>query len=334
MKSQSDLGTISGRMHQAVALSRRSHPRLMKRILPCAKQPTHHQHIKGNQVNGSEKVSSSLECVASGQGSIAAKPYLLGYPGLVVSRHPPWPRKEAALLSFNCTGRERSNGPLNTQPSLVFEGFQRLLRSTDQGNYYGTETKPICIDDELSVEEKKELLNRLHSVCLPLLDRQIIQLLELIDPYTDLQEESVSESKLQPILDIQSALQDNIGDIRSALDHLKELKAFRLKGLDQYLRIDLPRSLFEFFNESLQIIEPQSIPGVFPRLFPSPWASLSNASSAGSGSHSLADHASSSRDLIKMTMEWIVGSRVSEYPAALVARGEANHHHPTLQAIE
>ncbi|PLW24411.1 hypothetical protein PCASD_08405 [Puccinia coronata f. sp. avenae] len=237
MKSQSDLGTISGRMHQAVALSRRSHPRLMKvdstskttctiglslmattRILPCAKQPTHHQHIKGNQVNGREKVSSSLECVASGQWSIAAKPYLLGYPGLVVSRHPPWLRKEAALLSFNCTGRERSNGPLNTQPSLVFEGFQRLLRLTDQGNYYGTETKPICIDDELSVEEKKELLNRLHSVCLPLLDRQIIQLLELIDPYTDLQEESVSESKLQPILDIQSALQDNIGDIRSALD--------------------------------------------------------------------------------------------------------------------
>jgi hypothetical protein len=102
--------------------------------------------------------------------------------------------------------------------ALVFEGFQRLLRLTDQGNYYGTETKPICIDDELSVEEKKELLNRLHSVCLPLLDRQIIQLLELIDPYTDLQEESVSESKLQPILDIQSALQDNIGDIRSALD--------------------------------------------------------------------------------------------------------------------
>jgi hypothetical protein len=93
---------------------------------------------------------------------------------------------------------------------------------------------------------------------------------------------------LQPILDIQSALQDNIGDIRSALDvfcpepwgknltehthdqHLKELKAFRMKGPDQYLRIDLPRSLFEFFNESLQIIEPQSIPGVFPRSFPPP----------------------------------------------------------------
>jgi hypothetical protein len=163
---------------------------------------------------------------------------------------------------------------------LISGGFHRLIWQRYLNHHCGTETTPIGINEDVSVDQKKELLTRLHSVLLPSLDLQITNLSVLLDPF-DLQEGTTS--KFQLILDIQSALELILDEIQSLLDmfcpesetystihytndqHLKELKRFRLIGLDQYLRrSDLHFHLSRVFAQSNLIYHSRTAPLINP----------------------------------------------------------------------
>ncbi|PLW04440.1 hypothetical protein PCASD_26376 [Puccinia coronata f. sp. avenae] len=209
--------------------------------------------------------------------------------------------------------------PLEKQESLIFAGFVRLMRQLSLSTYRGTETTAIGIDEDVSIDQKKELLTRLHSFLLPLLERQITNLLDLLDPF-DLQEETAS--KFQLILDIQSALEDTMGELQSLLytfcpelvrrprshymndQHLKELKKLQLKGLDQYFRRnDLHFHLSAVFAQSNLIIQELRLSSI-------PSCSSPSLPSIPRARKFLIDHTSSSRKMIQSMIDWLAASEL------------------------
>ncbi|PLW17577.1 hypothetical protein PCANC_13769 [Puccinia coronata f. sp. avenae] len=201
------------------------------------------------------------------------------------------------------------------QKTSVLKGFLRLLQSCEPGYDRATDTtKSIDEDASIRIAQKKERWNRLHSVLLPLLDRQITNLSELLHP-SDLQQESASKFEL--LLGIQCDLEDTINQVRSAQDtlflvpvrafpthfnndqHLHELKPFRLRGLEESLE-SLYASLYAVFERSTHMTKRLMVSSPTP-----------NADGPSSPIISRLERKvligllSSSRDAIKLAIEWI-----------------------------
>ncbi|PLW55581.1 hypothetical protein PCANC_03518 [Puccinia coronata f. sp. avenae] len=206
------------------------------------------------------------------------------------------------------------------QKTSVLKGFLRLLQSCEPGYDRATDTtKSIDEDASIRIAQKKERWNRLHSVLLPLLDRQITNLSELLHP-SDLQQESASKFEL--LLGIQCDLEDTINQVRSAQDtlflvpvrafpthfnndqHLHELKPFRLRGLEESLE-SLYASLYAVFERSTHMTKRLMVSSPTP-----------NADGPSSPIISRLERKvligllSSSRDAIKLAIEWML---VSEF---------------------
>ncbi|PLW10640.1 hypothetical protein PCASD_22272 [Puccinia coronata f. sp. avenae] len=223
------------------------------------------------------------------------------------------------------------------QKTSVLKGFLRLLQSCEPGYDRATDTtKSIDEDASIRIAQKKERWNRLHSVLLPLLDRQITNLSELLHP-SDLQQESASKFEL--LLGIQCDLEDTINQVRSAQDtlflvpvrafpahfnndqHLHELKPFRLRGLKESLE-SLYASLYAVFERSTHMTKRLMVSSPTP-----------NADGPSSPIISRLERKvligllSSSRDAIKLAIEWIFSLLTN-----LSHNKERNHQ--SHQAIE
>ncbi|KAH9465211.1 hypothetical protein MJO28_007000 [Puccinia striiformis f. sp. tritici] len=133
------------------------------------------------------------------------------------------------------------------QGDIVVRGFESLIHKIKVTIYdeYPSSRAVQEIPRVVGVDLKKDLINRLNSTLIPLLRKQIISLEDPLDP-VDLLKEPGSQFKI--ILDIQSDLNETIGEIQSALydvcgepvyslsakksdQHLQELKLFRLRGI-------------------------------------------------------------------------------------------------------
>lgn len=215
-------------------------------------------------------------------------------------------------------GRPRWNGRyLDEQKAAVVRGFQRLMDQGDQQNERGSDTSR-SIDLSIGIAQKKELLVRLHSVLLPLLDRQLVNLSELLDPL-GLQGEPAS--KFQLILNAQADMEDIIDEVHSVQDtlfrvpplgafsihnkndqHLEELKPFRLRGLNSSLA-DVYVMFHGFYQECTQITQRLRVSAPPPHTY-----EPSSPSIALLYKQLLISCVSYTRVLINLTIKWIVES--------------------------
>ncbi|POW07213.1 hypothetical protein PSTT_08408 [Puccinia striiformis] len=102
------------------------------------------------------------------------------------------------------------------QGDIVVRGFESLIHKIKVTIYdeYPSSRAVQEIPRVVGVDLKKDLINRLNSTLIPLLRKQIISLEDPLDP-VDLLKEPGSQFKI--ILDIQSDLNETIGEIQSAL---------------------------------------------------------------------------------------------------------------------
>ncbi|KAI7946784.1 hypothetical protein MJO29_011311 [Puccinia striiformis f. sp. tritici] len=154
---------------------------------------------------------------------------------------------------------------------LVFKGFQRLARKcVPKKRHRYPKSSP---DTTVGLYEGKQLLNRLKSTLLPLLNQQLETISGLLDPYnpSDSQENQAGLLNLELILKTQRELEENLNRIYSSFyplcprdpggvsnqtedHHNQDIKFGRLRVLNHLFTERLLKSLQESFVVSYGLV--------------------------------------------------------------------------------